>query len=202
MHANSILIFEKYAKKYFQPSMKVLEIGPNKFPSTYQSIINDKSITWDTLDIYNSSDLTYCTVDEYQYPIPDNYYDIVLSGNVLEHVRKIWVWIKELARVCKNGGTVISIAPLFLEYHAHPVDCWRVFPEGMKALYEEGNLEMILSVYETLDTYNPRFTLSTLQSCGAKFKYITRLFLRKIGFPIERIYTYDTISIGKKVITS
>jgi hypothetical protein len=73
MHANSILIFEKYAKKYFIPNMKVLEIGPDKFPSSYQEIVNDNTIKWDTLDIYEDNRLTYATRDEYQYQISSNH---------------------------------------------------------------------------------------------------------------------------------
>ena len=96
MHANSMLMFNRYAKEYFKSNMHVLEIGPDKFPSTYKSIIGDNSISWDTLDIYENPNLTYSVSDEYRYPIPDNYYDIVLSGNVLEHVRKIWTWMNEL----------------------------------------------------------------------------------------------------------
>ena len=198
MHANSILIFEKYAKQYFRRNIKVLEIGPDKFPSSYKEIINDNSIKWDTLDIFEDNRLTYNIKDEYSYPIANNTYDIVLSGNVLEHVRKIWIWIKELTRVCKKGGVVITINPLFLEYHPYPVDCWRAFPDGMRVLYDEAGLNTILSVSETLDVYNPKFTLGYLNSMSHKLKFIGRMLLKKLRFPIERIYVYDTITIGVK----
>src|SRR3712207_1617093 len=99
MHKNSRLLFEKYAQGYFRSGMRVLEIGPDRFPSTYQSIVSDKSIIWETLDLYNSPQLTYSASSEYSYPIADNTYDIVLSGQVVEHVRRIWAWMRELVRV-------------------------------------------------------------------------------------------------------
>ena len=40
------------------------------------------------------------------FPAPSGAYDIVFSGQVIEHVRKIWLWIKELTRICKVGGLV------------------------------------------------------------------------------------------------
>ena len=52
MHPNSIYLFKKYALKYFRPDMRVLEIGPDNFPSTYQNIVSVNSILWHTVDIY------------------------------------------------------------------------------------------------------------------------------------------------------
>lgn len=63
---------------------------------------------------------------EYEFPIPSDSYDIVLSGGVIEHVRKVWVWIREVARVCKIGGLVITVAPASWPYHVAPIDCWRL----------------------------------------------------------------------------
>jgi hypothetical protein len=56
---NSALRFEKYAKEYFRPNMRVLEIGADGFPASYKSIIDDGTITWDTLDLHQDSRLTH-----------------------------------------------------------------------------------------------------------------------------------------------
>lgn len=158
MHLNSELLFTKYAKQYFQTGMRVLEIGPNRIPSTYCHVVmgeaplRNPAIKWDTLNLEDAPlrRLTYCVKDGYSYPIPNDYYDIVLSGQVLEHVRKPWIWLKELARICNKGGYVITINPISWKHHGVP-DCWRVYPEGMRALYEEANLEVLLSVWECLE---------------------------------------------------
>ena len=128
MHENSKLLFEKYAKKYFRPGMRVLEIGPDGRISSYQLFFRSeikcwrKSIQWDTVDVYQDPNLTYVAVDEYSFPISDALYDIVLSGNVMEHIRKPWIWIKEVARVCKKDGLVITITPVSWPYHEAPID--------------------------------------------------------------------------------
>ena len=198
MHLNSELLFFKYAKEYFKPHMIIIEIGPDKVPSTYNSLIEDTTISWDTLDIYQSNKITYCVTEEYVYPINDNCYDIVLSGNVMEHVKKIWIWIKELARICKKGGYVIIINPVSWIYHEAPIDCWRAYPEGMKALYEEAGLEVVMSVWESLETPNYRRYIPgiSLQHHGRNYRIISML-LGKFGWPVER--SYDTITIGRKV---
>jgi SAM-dependent methyltransferase len=55
--------------------------------------------------------VTYESVSEYAFPIDDDCYDIVLSGQVVEHVPRIWRWMREVSRVCKEGGVVITIKP-------------------------------------------------------------------------------------------
>jgi len=197
MHPNSALVFNNFAREYFKDGLKVLEIGPDKFPSTYQQMIPNEEITWHTLDIYHHPLLTYCNADEYRYPISDNSYDIVCSGNVLEHVKKIWLWIKELARVCRHGGYVITISPVFMGYHAHPVDCWRAFPDGMRALYEDASLEVLLAEYYSLDIYNIKYTMSTLTNLNHKAKFLLRCALRVINIP-PRFHMSDIITIGRK----
>lgn len=128
MHPNSRLVFAKYAPPYFRENPTVLEIGPDGFPSSYQKAVEHPVARWDTLDIFPNARLTYPESPPYAFPIPDNTYDVVLAGNVLEHVPRVWVWIKELGRVCKPGGTVITINPLSWPHHNAPVDCWRAYP--------------------------------------------------------------------------
>jgi SAM-dependent methyltransferase len=198
MHKNSQLLFAKYASNFFRPGMRVLEIGPDKFPSTFQAIMKDKSLTWDTLDLYESEKLTYCSKSQYSFPIADNAYDIILSAQVLEHVRKIWLWTKELSRICKVGGVVITINPVSWPYHEAPVDCWRVYPEGMRALYEDASLEVIESKWESLEARgyrnhipgrSPQWQPSLLRA--------TYRALGLLGLPVE--CAYDTITIGRKI---
>lgn len=178
--------------------MRVLEIGPGGMPSEYQSCVASESIIWHTLNIRKDAQFTYSGVSGYDYPIPDNTYDIVLSGQVLEHVRKIWRWIKELSRVCKVGGYVITINPVSWHYHDALVDCWRVYPEGMKALYEEGGLEVIISKFETIEGKNIRRTIPGIGiDSQSRRKRLVYRILGLFGFPVE--CCYDTITIGWKL---
>jgi SAM-dependent methyltransferase len=197
MHTNSRLLFQKYAKEYFRPGMRVLEIGPDATPSTFQEMVNDTSIVWHTLDLGDDPSLTYRALSEYEYPVESACYDIVLSVQVIEHVRQIWVWIQELARVCKPGGFVITINPVSWPYHEAPIDCWRAFPEGMRALYEHARLEVMFSRWESLEGTGHRRHIpgrsAEWQSPRLRFAYS---ILGLIGFPIE--CAYDTITIGEK----
>ncbi|HEY9903025.1 MAG TPA: methyltransferase domain-containing protein [Candidatus Sericytochromatia bacterium] len=201
MHPNSKLIFEKYAAPIFKSHTRVLEIGPNQHPSTYQEIVGDNTITWETLDMNtrHTSELTYVTDDEYSYPIPSNTFDIVFSAQVIEHVKKAWVWMKELSRICKSGGYVITINPLSWHYHESPVDCWRIYPEGMKALYEEAGLKVITSKCESLHIPESLKDYKHLiPGVSYQTKYSVPKLLIKQALRLPIVYTLDTITIGIK----
>jgi SAM-dependent methyltransferase len=203
MHLNSRLLFEKYAREHFRSGMRVLEIGPDGSPTTYQSIVDDGSIGWDTVDLLEGPHVTFSASSEYSFPIPDNAYDIVLSGQVIEHVRRIWAWMPEVARVCNPGGLVITINPVSWPFHQAPVDCWRIYPDGMKALYEDSGLDVLLSRWESLEA--TEFTSHIPgRSHPAGYRpprwpdWVQDAFraLSRAGFPVER--AYDTVTIGRK----
>ena len=200
MHENSLLMFERHAQPHFPREGRVLEIGPDGFPSAYRSLLEGAGgrFVWETLDLYADSRLTCVALSEYSFPIPDETYDVVLSGQVIEHVRKPWVWIKEVARVCKTGGLVITVNPVSWPYHEAPIDCWRAFPEGMRALYDEAGLEVRLSVWGSLEqggfrNYVPGASSGTYTP---RRQLVSRL-LGRIGLPVER--AYDTVTVGSKL---
>jgi ubiquinone/menaquinone biosynthesis C-methylase UbiE len=186
VHFNSKLLFQKYAKHLFKSNMRVLEIGPNSHPSDFQAILNDASIKWETLDIFQSEKLTYVAENEYSFPIPDNSFDIVISAQVIEHVREIWTWMKELSRVCKVNGFVITINPVSYPYHEAPVDCWRIYPEGMKALYSQAGLDCQLSVTETLEVDPSQYIVfgEHRVPLGTYDSYRQTFFKKIIGKPV------------------
>ena len=198
MHENCRLLFEQYAREHFTPGKRILEIGPEAEESAFKKLVGWESLLWETVDIrLTGHRLTHLAPNEYSFPIPDNCYDIVLSANVLEHVRKIWVWIREVARVCKGGGLVITINPVSWPYHEAPYDCWRAYPEGMRALYEDAGLSVIHSVFDSLESpgYKRYLPGRSMERLSWKGRAAYRV-LGVLGMPVER--SYDTITIGEK----
>ena len=123
---------------------------------------------------------------------------MILAGNVIEHVRKPWLWLKEVCRICKPGGHVILIVPVSWPYHTAPIDCWRIYPDGMRALWEEVGLEEVKCLFESRELPGYRkYTPGAAPECQSKLQ---RWFFRlagPFGFPVER--AYDTIGIARKL---
>lgn len=63
-------------------------------------------------------------------------FDLIISGQMLEHDTFPMRTMIELKRALKPGGWMIHIAPFVWAEHRHPVDCWRFLPDGMRMLLE------------------------------------------------------------------
>ena len=215
MHLNSQLLFSRFAKPHFKPGMRVLEIGPDAFPSTYSKIIALPEIEWQTADLVASAQdrgqrlfgegrlnqLTFALDNAYSVPAPAASFDILVSGQVIEHVRRIWAWMQELARLTAHGGLVITIAPISWPYHEAPVDCWRIYPEGMRALCEEAGLEVLLSTFAALEPrvskrWYPGESSTLPQVPRSLFSRLKQLIKGGIGWPMTA--AVDTITIARK----
>ncbi len=168
MHTNSRLLFEKHAASCFHAGARVLEIGPDGDPSTFRKLVGDRVAAWETLDLAPRPGVDHVAASEYDFGLPEGGYDIVLSAQVIEHVRKVWVWIREVARVCKPGGMVITINPVSWPYHEAPIDCWRMYPEAMRALYDEAGLSVDVCEWGSLDHRGRNESAPTLLDSGLR----------------------------------
>lgn len=221
MHLNSELIFRKHGVPFFKDQDKILEIGPAGSPSEYQKVVNNPKIVWHTIDfadttfINSSTDnLTYKLTSPYKFPVEDKTYDIVLSGQVIEHVEKIWEWLKEIKRVTKDDGLIVTVNPVSWPYHEAPIDCWRIYPNGIIALAEEVGLDVVFCKTESLEienlqkldkkikyipgrSYNYTEANSTIERKISWNKFVRKLpFFRTFEIPIE--VAFDTISVLRK----
>jgi SAM-dependent methyltransferase len=152
MHENCHQLFIERALWFFRPYHDVLEIGPEGIPSRSQQAAAGQYENWHTADLVRvDARQTYlCDGEESMASVPSSFYDIVFSTQVIEHVRRPWLWIREVARVCKPDGLVITICPISWPYHEVPIDCWRIYPEGMRALYAEAGLAVCLADFASL----------------------------------------------------
>ncbi len=73
--------------------------------------------------------------------VADDSYDVVISGQMFEHVEFPWLTIAEMARVLKPGGFMCIIAPSMSGLHRYPVNCQNFFSDGLIALAKYAGLE-------------------------------------------------------------
>ncbi|MFT3980973.1 MAG: methyltransferase domain-containing protein [Ferruginibacter sp.] len=159
-HLNSRLLWHKYAEQHFGKEDRVLEIGPQGYPSYYEQALQKKydAPDYTVLDIRTNfisgaeqHPRFILSEDALHYPIEDNAFDIVFSDQVLAHVEYFWAWYGELIRITKKGGYIITINSYSYPSCPSPIDAWRVHSDGMKALNKYYNIETILSVTESAE---------------------------------------------------
>ena len=227
MHLNNELLFLKYCKPHFKKGLKVLEIGPQGNPSSYQKLADVVAEDWYSLDIVegfagNDNPHFIYSSDEYNYPIEDNSFDIVFSGGVMCNVKEVWTWMAELKRIVKPGGLILTLTPISWPYADAPVDCWRVYPEGMKAINNFVGLETLYCEFESLELAHFGVSESFIAKPNVKIPYVSiagydygktmtgsnkrKLFFNKImcTIPLVRRWmnpghvSVDTVCIAKK----
>jgi SAM-dependent methyltransferase len=88
------------------------------------------------LDIVPGDKIDVCASAE-QLPFPDEMFELVLSQEVLEHVRDPLRAMCEMKRVLKKGGTLYCQVPFIIGYHPGPTDFWRFTKEGIRELIQK-----------------------------------------------------------------
>ena len=128
----------RYSLKYI--SGKTLDLGAGS--AKYRNIIKQGSSEYISFDVAPSENVDVVG-DVLNLPFRNDSFDTVISTQVLEHVEKPWIMIKEIRRVLKKDGICILTAPFMVPYHADPNDYFRYTIEGMKSLLRNENFETI-----------------------------------------------------------
>lgn len=68
---------------------------------------------------------------------PAETYDYVVLDEILEHVRKPWIATREIHRILKPGGCLITSSPFMIAEHKVPRDYWRFTKDGLDVLLED-----------------------------------------------------------------
>ena len=125
-------------------SANILDVGSYNVNGCYRDLFEDGRFKYSGLDMEAGPNVDIVPASAYQWKeITDDSYDIVISGQALEHIEFFWVTMSEMVRVLKEGGLICIIAPNGFGEHRYPVDCWRFFSDGMVAMARYTNLQIL-----------------------------------------------------------
>ena len=139
MHEQSKQLMKRFASTVPKDA-HILDVGSRDVNGTFREFFPENPYVGIDIEAGDGVDIV---VPPYNYPFPDNHWDVIISGSTLEHVRHPWRWMKEVARILKPGGKLCVIVPNEHPYHEHPVDCWRIYPDGLRALLEDFGLTVL-----------------------------------------------------------
>ncbi|MEZ6016619.1 MAG: methyltransferase domain-containing protein [Planctomycetota bacterium] len=80
--------------------------------------------------------------DGSRLPIRDASIDTVLATEVLEHVPRPELFVREMARVARPGGKVLITVPFIQPLHELPSDYFRFTPSALRHFAEDAGLEV------------------------------------------------------------
>ena len=147
MHLNSLKIMKKFVDSYMMDEeLKALDLGSKiitgtKFDSYHDLFTNPKwKYIGADVEVGDNVDII---IKPYKFPFSNAEFDIVISGQTIEHLEYPWEWFREMARVLKKGGLCCIIAPAKIHEHRYPIDTFRYYPDGMKALAKYSGLTVL-----------------------------------------------------------
>jgi SAM-dependent methyltransferase len=122
--------FLKRAAASVPPGSLVLDAGAG-FEQPYRSVFAQH--LYESADF--EGDVTY-RGDIAALPVEDRRFDLIVSTQMLEHVRNPEEVLRELFRVLKRGRQLWLSTPLFYEEHMQPNDFFRYTRFGLRHLFE------------------------------------------------------------------
>jgi len=143
MHTRSLELMEKTFVKHYlkRPGLTILDIGALDINGTYRHLFKEHSYTG--ADLQPGPNVDIVLPHPYEWNIGQ--WDVVISGQVLEHTEDMTAFMHAVANALKPGGITCHIAPWSWNEHRYPVDCWRIFPDGMSWLFRNSQLIEILT---------------------------------------------------------
>lgn len=201
MHKESYEIMQRFVEQYLdkEKHLEILDVGSYDVNGSYRPLFQHPNWTYTGLDMAAGPNVDVVSKSAYDFGL-DKQFDVVVSGNCLEHVEAPWHWIKEVYKVTRQGGIVCIITPLSIGEHRYPVDCYRILPDGYRYLLErESEFEIIETKVNDVPlrkTYNfPIVRNSSKATCI--LNVINVFLLRKVAgfnyFPVQ-----DTYAIARK----
>lgn len=151
MHASSYRKMQLFVETYLADAralpLTILDFGSqqvNPVSLTYRTLLDQSPWTYVGLDIAEGHNVSVKVDDAYDWgEVASDSVDVVVSGQAFEHVEFFWASAFEIGRVLKPGGLLMLIAPSGGYEHRFPLDCWRYYTDGMRALTAYLRFELV-----------------------------------------------------------
>ena len=123
---------------------RVLDVGGRgrkTHDRSYQAIFADV-LEYRIADIFEGPGVTDIMPGPYTLPFENNYFDLVISGQTLEHVPNPFNLVAEMKRVMKRGGRMVIIVPSAGPRHDQK-DYWRFMDNAFEAITEDCQMQIV-----------------------------------------------------------
>lgn len=148
MHGSSLSRMAWFARTWPRKTaapLEVLDVGSCEVAGgSYRPIFPEPDFIYHGLDMAPGPNVDLVPKFPYHWSeLNDASFDIVISGQALEHMEFFWLAALEMTRVLKPGGLLCIVAPRGFARHRYPVDCYRFDADGMTAIARWCNLEIL-----------------------------------------------------------
>lgn len=132
MHKTSFDHVEEFSKTLGE-GLNVLDVGSFNVNGSYKDLFVKQN--YQGCDIVEGHNVDIVMPEPYKIPLEDESVDVMVSGNTFEHVEMPWNLVLEMDRLLKVGGFICMTVPHTFQEHKYPIDCWRMYPDGLEVLF-------------------------------------------------------------------
>lgn len=192
-----MLKMQYFKDTYLNPNedLNILDIG--SFDKTgeynYSIVLNEEKWNYHGLDLKEGNNVDIVVKNPYDWQeIEAGTYDVVVTGQALEHIEFFWITLEQIDRALKPGGICCIIAPSAGPVHKNPYDCYRFKKNGVKALAKYIRFRVI--EFGTTDASNSNpwfdsFVIAKKPEKGSKEEIEKRMDIldRKMDLILEKL---------------
>ena len=144
MHLSSQLLLIDFILSIPAGAHESLDVGSQDVNGCYRVHFNNTGKPYTGLDVAAGPNVDVVVADPYHWTeLGERRFDVVVSGQCLEHVEYPWLTMAEMFRVTNPGGLLCVIVPSNGPEHRYPLDCYRYFPDGLAALARFAGFEVL-----------------------------------------------------------
>lgn len=151
MHNSSMHLMKYFRDKYLADmhGATILDVGamivkPKKSMLSYRNLFGE-DFSYSGMDIEPG-----VNVDIVGHDSIIEKYDVVISGQAMEHLCRPWDWLKQLSDYFIKY--ICIIAPNTWKEHKWPLDTYRYFPDGMRDLFDYAGIKELEIFKKGVDT--------------------------------------------------
>lgn len=135
---------EMYLMDRKNERLLILDLGSMDVNGSYRPLFDEPVWKYIGLDMAPGDNVDIVLDNPYSWKeIKSSSVDILISGQAFEHIEYFWITMLEIEHLLKPGGLCCIIAPSSGFEHKYPVDCWRFYPDGFKAVARFAGLKVL-----------------------------------------------------------
>jgi SAM-dependent methyltransferase len=163
---------------------RILDLGSYDVNGSYRPLFQCPDWKYEGADLQPGPNVDIVLADPYSWSFRDNSFNVIISGQAFEHFEFFWLTWKEMARVLKPGGFIFLIVPSCGPEHKFPVDCWRFYADGMRALGKLCRLEVLEAVTRWENPWGD--TIGVFQKLS-RIASIRKMFLSGLAVSVKAL---------------
>ncbi|HEV8130108.1 MAG TPA: methyltransferase domain-containing protein [Acidobacteriota bacterium] len=179
--------------------VRVLDAGSGCAP--YKSLFSEERFRYVAADTALAGGVSVLA-EGASLPFANGAFDLVLSNQVLEHVRQPEAVCTELKRVLSDRGYLLLSCPFVWEIHNFPADYWRFSEQALRLLFAEMDLVYLEPSTSSVECLAQAFNLFINRNLKNQFIKALLFRVTNSSLVLKRMPKHDVLLPANYVVVA